>query len=124
MPGLDDLYLPGDPDFPSEAFSVGCDGDLVEQRWLGDEPYYVHHVDIPPSDITVHRGIPVTTPIRTVIDIACDTEPDHLDAVIDDCLGRRLFSVEEAWHRLDQPDMAQRHGAELVRAALRRRGLC
>ena len=122
MPDIDDLCLPGDPDFPTEAFSVGRDGDLVERRWLGDEPYYLHHVDIPASDITVHRGIPVTTPIRTVIDIACDTQPDHLDAVIDDCLGRRLFTVEEAWHRLDQPDMAQRHGAELVREALRRRG--
>lgn len=123
MPDIDDLSLPGDPDFPSEAFSVGRDGDLVEQRWLGDEPYYLHHVDLPRSDVTVHRGIPVTTPIRTVIDIACDTEPDQLDAVIGDCLGRGLFTVEEAWHRLGQPDMAQRHGAELVRQALRRLGL-
>lgn len=123
MPGIDDLSLPGDPDFPTEAFSVGCDGDLVEQRWLGDEPYYVHYDDIPPSDVTVHRGIRVTTPIRTVIDIACDTEPDHLDAIIGDLLGRGLFTVEEAWDRLGQPDMAQRHGAELVRQALRRRGL-
>ena len=31
--------------------------------------------------------------------------------------------VEEAWHRLGQPDMAQRHGAEIVRQALRRLGL-
>ncbi|HMQ25391.1 MAG TPA: hypothetical protein PKA98_05345 [Acidimicrobiales bacterium] len=123
MPDIDALSLPGDPDFPSEAFSVGRDGDLVEQRWLGDEPYYLHHVDLPRSDVTVHRGIPVTTPIRTVIDIACDTEPDQLDAVIGDCLGRGLFTVEEAWHRLGQPDMARRHGAELVREALRRRGL-
>ena len=75
MPGLDDLYLPGDPDFPAEAFSVGCDGDLVEQRWLGDEPYDVHHMDVPSSDITVHRGIPVTTPIRTVIHPLATSSP-------------------------------------------------
>lgn len=122
MPDIDDLYLPGDPDFPTEAFSVGRDGDLVEERWVGDTPVLIHHVDLPPSDVTVHRGIPVTTPIRTVIDIACDVEPDHLEAIIDDCLGRRLFTLEEAWHRLGQPDMADRHGAALVRDALRRRG--
>jgi len=122
VPDLDDLYLPGDPDFPAEAFSVGCDGDLVEKRWLGDEPYYLHHVDLPPTDVTVVRGIPCTTPIRTVIDVACDVEPDHLDVIIDDCLARRLFTVDEAWHRLAQPDMATRHGAALVRDALRRRG--
>lgn len=122
MPDIDDLYLPGDPDFPTEAFSVGRDGDLVEERWVGDTPVLIHHVDLPPSDVTVHRGIPVTTPIRTVIDIACDVEPDHLEAIIDDCLGRRLFTLEEAWHRLGQPDMAERHGAALVRDALRRRG--
>lgn len=121
MPDIDDLYLPGDPDFPTEAFSVGRDGDLVEERWVGDTPVLIHHVDLPPSDVTVHRGIPVTTPIRTVIDIACDVEPDHLEAIIDDCLGRRLFTLEEAWHRLGQPDMAERHGAALVRDALRRR---
>lgn len=81
-----------------------------------------HHDDVPPSDVTVHRGIPCTTPIRVVIDIACDVEPDHLEAIIDECLGRRLFTLEEAWHRLGQPDMAERHGAALVRDALRRRG--
>ena len=64
----------------------------------------------------------MTTRIRTVIDVAVDVEPDHLEAIIDDCLGRRLFTLEEAWHRLEQPDMADRHGVALVREALRRRG--
>lgn len=122
MPDSDDLCLPGDPDFPTEAFSVGRDGDLVEERWVGGDRVLVHYDDLPPSDVSVHRGIPVTTPIRTVVDIAVDVEPDHLEAIIDDCLGRRLFTLEEAWHRLDQPDMADRHGAALVREALRRRG--
>ena len=60
----------------------------------------------------------VTTPIRTVIDIAPDVDRAHLERIVQDCLARRLFTVEEAWTRLRQPDMALRRGAELLRRVL------
>ena len=81
----------------------------------------VHYEDIPESDMTTVRGIPVTTPLRTVIDLAPSLEPDHLDRMIEDCLARDMFTIDEAWERLAQPDMRDRLGAELVRQALRRR---
>ena len=103
---------------PLDAFYIDSNGCLTERRRFGGEEVIVHYDDIPDTDITTHRGIPVTTPLRTVIDLAPDMEPDHLRAVILDCLRRRLFTVPEARVRLAQPDMATRRGAEILRQAL------
>lgn len=109
------------PDHPdAEPFGIDGNGFPTERRWVGDSEVIVHHADIPESDITVHRGIRVTTPIRTVIDIAPDLDPIRLTEVIVDCLDRGLFTLDEAWHRLGQPDMATFRGAELVRRHLPR----
>jgi hypothetical protein len=104
-PTKDDVYID----------SNGC---LTERIRLGGQEVVVHYDDIPESDITNIDGIRVTTPIRTVIDIAPDVRPRELARIIRDCLDRRLFTIEEALTRLDQPDMAARKGAHLVRAAL------
>ncbi|CAB4868674.1 unannotated protein [freshwater metagenome] len=74
--------------------------------------------DIPPGDLTVVNGIPCTTALRTLIDLAPEVEPDHLDRLLRDCLHRRLFTVAEAHHRLSEPDMAGRRGAQRLRVAL------
>ncbi len=47
---------------PEDDLWIDANGVLTERRWVGGEEVIVHHVDIPDSDITVHRGIPVTTP--------------------------------------------------------------
>jgi hypothetical protein len=107
-----------DDDGAGEPFGVDGNGIPTERRWVGDIPVIVHQEDIPESDVTVHRGIRCTTPLRTVIDIAPDVTADHLAEIVADCLVRRLFTVEEARHRLAQPDMADRRGAELLRRHL------
>jgi hypothetical protein len=78
----------------------------------------VHYDDIPASDLTTVDGIPCTTALRTVIDIAPDEDSEHLAEIVQDCLARGLFTVEEARRRLAQPDMATRPGAELLRRVL------
>ena len=78
----------------------------------------VHYDDIPESDTTVVDGIPCTTPLRTVIDIAPDLDALHLTRVIRDCLDRGLFTVDEALARVAQPDMQGRLGATLLRIQL------
>lgn len=78
----------------------------------------MHYDDIPESDITTVRGLRVTTPIRTVIDIAPDMPAPDLERIIRDCLDRGLFTVDEALNRLHQPDMTARAGAHKVLAAL------
>jgi len=109
---------PFDDDPTSEPYGVDGNGVPTERRWVGDLPVIVHQELVPESDVTVHRGIRCTTPLRTVIDIAPDLSRAHLAEVIVDCLDRRLFTVEEARRRLAQPDMATRRGAELLRRHL------
>jgi len=79
----------------------------------------LHRADVPESDITTLHGIRLTTPLRTVIDMAPELDRDELVAMIDDSLGRGLYTLEEAWHRLAQPDMATYRGAEILRDVLR-----
>jgi hypothetical protein len=74
----------------------------------------VHYEDIPETDITVRHGIRVTTPLRTVIDIAPDVALTELERIVGDCLDRRLFTVQEARARLAEADMLTRPGALLL----------
>jgi very-short-patch-repair endonuclease len=48
-----------------------------------------------PSDITVVRGIPVTTPLRTLCDLAIRVRPDKLSLTCDRMLGQRLLRLEQ-----------------------------
>jgi hypothetical protein len=115
------IHLTGSNPFgdgPGEPLGVDGNGVPTERRWIGDLPVIVHQEEIPESDITVHRGIRCTTPLRTVIDVAPDLTVTQLAEMIVECLDRRLFTVDEARRRLAQPDMADRRGAELVRRHL------
>ena len=95
--------------------SNGC---LTERVWRGDQQVIIHYDDVPQTDLTTVRGIPCTTALRTVIDIAPEVDREHLKRIVDDCLRRKLFSVEEAHARLAQDDMRARPGALLLREVL------
>jgi hypothetical protein len=101
-----------------DPISVSRDGAPTERSWVGDQEVIVHHDDIPDCDITTVMGIPCTTALRTVIDIAPEVDRSHRERIVRHCLERRLFTVEEAWTRLTRPDLATRAGAELVRRVL------
>jgi hypothetical protein len=113
-----------DEDGPDEGLSLaeplGVDGNgqLTERAWLGDQEVIIHREDIPETDVTTVHGIPCTNALRTVIDIAPDIESSHLEVIVQDCLERGLFTVEQASRRIAQPDMVGRRGAELLRRAL------
>jgi hypothetical protein len=96
---------------------TGCLTELVE---VGGQEIIIHYDDIPETDKTVVDGIPVTTALRTVIDIAADVDHATLERILDDALARRLFTVEEAWARLAESDMLTRPGAEILRRMLPR----
>lgn len=104
----------------SDRFYFDVNGNLTERRWLGDQEVIVHYADLPAKDRTVVHGIPCTTALRTVIDLATSVDRDHLCRMIDDCLARRLFTLDEARARLGEDDMARHPGAPLVRRALPR----
>lgn len=102
---------------------VDANGCLTERVTIGSETIVLHHDGIPDSDITLVGGVPCTTAIRTVIDIAAELRPVELETVMDDCLDRGLFTIDEMKSRLSDPDMAWRHGAGLLRTLIdERRG--
>lgn len=104
----------------AEPLFVDGNGVPAERRWVGGTEVVVRYDNIPASDITTVDGIPCTTALRTVIDLAPEIDPAELEHMVRDFLDRRLFTVEEAWRRLAQPDMATRTGAGLLRQLLPR----
>jgi hypothetical protein len=97
---------------------IDNNGDPTERVRCGDGDMLIHYGDLPETDITTVEGIRVTTPLRTVIDIASDVHREHLQRIVQDCLDRHLFTVEEARTRLAEPDMLKRPGAVLLREVL------
>ncbi len=122
------VVVPGESDEPDEfdqldeggPYGVDGNGLLTERRVINGQEVILHYDDVPDSDITTVEGIRCTTPVRTFIDCAPDMDEDDLVFSVRDALGRRLFTVAEAWQRLRQPDMATRQGAEIMRRVLRR----
>ena len=103
---------------PDDFIYVDANGCLTERVDVGGQDVIVHYGEIPDSDITSVDGIPCTTPLRTVIDIAPETEAAELERIIRHCLERRLFSREEALARTAEPDMRSSLGAQLLRQIL------
>lgn len=104
-------YEPGSMYFDSN-------GVLTEHRMIDGIEVIVHYDDLPEGDLTVVDGIPCTTALRTVIDLAVDLDAQQLVTIVRDALDRGLFTREEASARLDQPDMRGRLGAALVKITL------
>lgn len=102
-----------DDDLGSDA-----DGCLTERVWLGGQEVIVHHDDVPESDITTVGSIRCTTALRTVIDIAVGLDAAELQRIVQDCLDRRVFTLDEARERLAEKDMSTRPGAMLLRQLL------
>jgi hypothetical protein len=59
-------------------------GVLTERRWLDGHEIVVHYDDVPAKDITTVDGIPCTTALRTVIDIAPDLSAADLGRAVQD----------------------------------------
>lgn len=105
---------------PTEDFWIDANGVPTERTWRGGQEVIVHYDDVPDQDLTVLDGIPVTTALRTVIDIAPEVGMVRLRCMVDDCLRRRLFTVEEALARTAEEDIRNRRGAIMVRQVLER----
>jgi hypothetical protein len=104
-----------------EPLGVDGNGLLTERTWLGGQEVIIHRDDVPETDITTVGGIRCTTALRTLIDLAPEVCATHLEVMLRDCLRRELFTPEEAWQRVAEPDMVGRRGAELLRRVLPRK---
>ncbi len=75
----------------------------------------VHRVRLDPRDVTRIRAFPVTTPGRTLVDVAPKLSAESFDAIFHHCLHSRLTT----WNALQ--DLAERHGGPGCRGAGRLR---
>src|SRR5215208_2021239 len=58
--------------------------------------YVIHRArHLPSEDVTVHSGIPVTTPLRTLLDLSRHLSLDDLDAALAEAMVRRLVRIED-----------------------------
>ena len=62
--------------------------------------YVIHRTrDLPPEDLTTNWGIPVTTPLRTLLDLSRTLSLDALDAALAEALVRKLVRLEDVQAR-------------------------
>ena len=80
----------------------------------------VHRRTLTDSDVTWHRGIRVTTPIATLIDIAPSLTRDELEAAINEADKRNLTDPDQLRSALDDV-VGRRPGAAQLRSTLDRR---
>jgi hypothetical protein len=69
---------------------------------------------LPPEDVTFHRGIPVTSPLRTLLDLAAILDHKQLRRAVRESRARKLVDLTELVRRLNGP------GPRRGRATLRR----
>lgn len=99
-------------------YFVDSNGCPAERVVIDGYDVIVHYDDIPESDTTSVDGIPCTTPLRTVIDLAPQLGKDDLALMVRHCLDRGLFTADEALARVAEPDLQARRGVTLLRQIL------
>ncbi len=103
--------------------SAGFDQELVEltvpAHRRGSGPGIVHRNQLHQVHMTTIDKIPVTTPARTLIDIAAVAHPDAVEEALDDALRRGLVSIPHMRRRVGEiAGRGGRHGITLLRTLL------
>src|SRR5829696_5682552 len=89
---------------------------VVFDRSAPDHPLINAHETnhLPPHDITIHRGVPVTSPLRTLLDLSAVLDHKRLRRAVRESQARKLVDLTELIRRLGGP------GPRRGRAGLRR----
>ena len=72
----------------------------IGPKSLSGPGYVIHRTrDLPPEDLTTNWGIPVTTPLRTLLDLSQSLSLDAMDAALAEALVRKLVRLEDVQAR-------------------------
>lgn len=82
------------------------------------EPGIIHRHPLLRADVTTVEEIPVTTPARTLIDLASVAEREAVEEAMDDALRRGLVSIPLLRRRLDAIGRPGRPGVAMMRLLL------
>lgn len=78
--------------------------------------------DLRPVDIARRRGIPVTNPMRTVVDLGA-VAPELVGSAVEQGLYKKLFGVKALWQVVDDLGRRGRRGVGVLRTVLEERAL-
>jgi hypothetical protein len=78
----------------------------------------LHRRRLDRSERTRHRSVPVTTPARTIFDLATVLDSDELGRCADEAIRRRLLSVAELRRLFERHDGAGRRQLRSLRLVL------
>ena len=70
------------------------------------------------GDIVVHAGMPVTSPVRTVVDLSSRLGVDGTGRLVDDMLRRRLLTIGELRARITELRPAPGRSMRVLRAVV------
>lgn len=93
---------------------IDTNGNLRERTTIGGQEVIVTYDDIPESDVTTIDGLRVTTPVRTLIDLASEVDAHELDRMLQHAFDHGLCTREEIVSRCSEPDLRSRPGARLL----------
>lgn len=97
--------------------NTGRRPEVTVARHRGSRPGVEYHEAVlQPDEIALERGIPVTTPARTLLDLAAVLQPQHLEAAFQEAEVRRLTSPTSLEALLKR--YPGRRGTATVRSAL------
>jgi hypothetical protein len=106
---------------------VDCDDDVVEvtalrhrRRHAGDVIWHESRL-LDARDTTERDGIPVTRPLRTLLDLGVVVDADRLEEFLDEGLRRGWFSVASLWRRWEELGGRRRLGGDIVCLVLDRK---
>lgn len=71
-----------------------------------------------PSDIAWHKGLRITTPTRTLIDLGAAVDKATVELALEDALRRQLTTLERLRRRLTELDGSGRPGSRTIRSLL------
>lgn len=108
--GTEGLILPSDVEVA-----------VPEHRSARRPGMVVHRVSLPPGDTAVHYGIPVTSPARTLLDLARVLPRGDLERALDDFLRLRACTVGAVAARVRQAAGPGHFGVGRLRALVERR---
>ena len=106
---------------------VDCEEETIEvtalrhrRRHVGDVIWHESY-RLDSSELTEVDGIPLTRPLRTVLDMGIVCSADRLEELLDDGLRRGWFATPNVWRRWDRLGGDLRPGGRVVRAVLERK---
>jgi very-short-patch-repair endonuclease len=91
----------------------------VPRKCRSKDPLRVHYSVLPPDEVTVEAGIPVTTVPRTIFDLAATGSADQVEYAMREAEYLRLYDALSLWDLLER--YPGRRGVAKVRACLARR---